>query len=425
MSQSDVSGIDIRLPPNVCGEWQIRGRIVGPNAEPLAGISVSAYQTGGGGQRHSSASAADGSFAVTLNESGEYRISADLGHGCSVYYRSGAPTTNSNSASPVTVTDVPVGGVLIQVPEDLCRLRVGGFLDGIERFLDGYVSANLCRMTDDGCSSSASRQLDDDGTFAVATPTSGAYRLTYNLEGCTVYFGSGGLTTTYSERSTVRIEGRSVQTNPRQIPAGVCAYQITGSIIQANGQPLADSRVSACLEVNGGCAIWLGDNTDDDGAFAITVPVDGVYRLSFNLEGCTIYFRRGGLTTNANEQGTATISRRNVRLNPRQVPTDMCAHRILGRFVDSSGTPLSEKWINAFRAGHGSGVWTDPDGRFEIRVPSDGAYTFGVQLRSQPYCWHNLAEPALGSRNNPVRVSGADVTGIELRLPGTIEELCE
>ena len=71
------------------------------------------------------------------------------------------------------------------------------------------------------------------------------------------------------------------------------------------------------------------------------------------------------------------------------------------------------------------GVWTDPGGHFEIRAPSDGAYSFGVQFRSQPYCWHELAGQALGSFDNPVRVSGTDVTGVVLRLPGTIEELCE
>ena len=731
VSQPDVTGIDIRLPPNVCGEWQIRGRIVGPNAEPLDGIPVSAYQTGSGGQRHSSVSAADGSFAVTVDESGDYRISADLGHGCSVYYRSGAPTTNSNSASPVTVTDVPVGGVLIQVPEDLCRLRVGGFLDGIERFLDGYVSANLCRMTDDGCSSSTSRWLGDDGTFAVATPTSGAYRLTYNLDGCsvyhgptgvtanaasaalinvdsrdmrvayrqipadvcayeisgalisadsqplassyvsaclevdsgcaawqgartdddgafaitvpvdgpyrlsfnlngctvhfgqgrltsnrddaqlirvagrnvqlsqrqvpaglcahqigghlvgsdgaplsgvyvslcqlagddcatwlgrrtdddgafavtvpstgsyrlsfalngcsvyyrlggptttpaeaspisvteantpslsirvpegmcahqitgriaqadgrpladifvsacleingdcvsrpgtrtddvgafaitvpvegryhlqftldgcTVYFGSGGLTTAHNERAIVRVEGRSVGPYPRQIPAGMCAYQIAGSVTQADGRPLADSRISACLEVDGDCATLLNRNTDDDGAFAITVPTDGRYHVWFNLEGCRIYFRSGGLTTMFGERGTVRVEGRSVRMNPRQIPADMCAHRISGRFVHVNGAPLSGEWLNVCDAGECRGFRADKNGEFTIRVPADGSYNFLAHLQSEPSCWHHLDGDALGSRNNPVRVSDADVTGITLRLPGTIEELCE
>lgn len=319
---ADIANINIHLPLNVCG-WQIRGRIVGPNAEPLVGIRVTACPTDGSGQCHSSASAGDGSFAVTVDKSDEYRVHANLSDSCSAYFRAGVPTTNSNSASPITVADGHVDGLLMHVPE------------------------------------------------------------------------------------------------------GMCAYQIRGSIAQADGQPLTDTRVSVCLEVNGECTSYAGGDTDDDGAFAITVPEEGVYRINFDLDGCTIYFRHGGLTTNSNEQGTVTISGRNVRLIPRQISEGMCVHRISGRFVDSSGAPLSEKWINAFGAGGSGGVWTDAAGRFEIRVPSNGAYTFGIQLRSQPYCWRYLAGRALGSPNNPVRVSGADVTGIMLRLPGTIEELCK
>ena len=526
VSQADVTGIDIQLPPNVCG-WQISGRIVGLNAEPLAGIRVSTCPTGGGGQCYWSASTADGSFTVAVNEPGEYRISANLGGGCSVYFRSGLATTNWDSASPVMLADAPLGGILIQVPENLCQLRVGGFLDGIERFLDGYVSANLCRITDDGCSSSTSRRLGNDGSFAVATPTSGAYRLTYNfdgcsvhygptgvtanaadaalinvdsrdmrvayrqvpadvcayeiggtligadsqpladtwvsacleevdgncvawpgawtdddgafaitvpvdgayrlsfgLDGCTVYFGSGDLTGSYNKRTTTSVNGRDVRLNPRQIPAKVCGYQIIGSIRQADGQPLAGAYVSACF-VDRHCAVWPGVWTDDGGKFAITAPEEGVYRISFDLGGCTIHFRRGGLTTFWKEGGTVTVSDDDVRLNPRSIPEGMCALRITGRLVDVNGAPVAEGSIRADgpRGSYGY-VSLNPGGRFEIRVPYDGPYIFGIG-QSQPYCHHTLAGQALGSPYNPVRVNGADVTGITLRLPGTIEELCK
>ena len=526
VSDSDVSGVDIQLPPNICR--QIRGRIVGPNTEPLVGIFVEACTVHLNHQQcYSSTSAADGSFAVSANESGEYRISADLGDGCSVYFRSGGPTTtNQNGASPITVIDAHVSDILIQVPEDLCRLRVAGFLGGIERFLDGYLSAQLCRLIDNRCESSTSRleddgrfavaaltsgvhrltyflngcsvhygpmgltanaagaalinvdsrdvrvghrqvpanvcahsisgalisaagqpladtyvsaclevdgdcvawighRTDDDGAFEITAPTDGEYRLSFNLEGCSVYFRAGGLTTMFNERSTVRVQGRDTRLNPRQIPADVCGYQITGSITKSDGQPLADTYVSACLEEDGDCVAWIGRRTDDGGAFEITVPTEGDYLVSFNLEGCSVYFRAGGLTTMFNERSTVRVQGRDTRLNPRQIPDGMCAHRISGRFVDASGAPLSETWINVRWPGGAGGAWTDPDGRFEIPVPSDGGYYFSVQLQRQPQCWAFLDGQDFGSPNNPVRVSGADVTSVVLRLPSTIEELCE
>ena len=521
----DIDGIDVQLPPNVCG-WQIRGRVVGPSGKPLAGIPVTG-SSAGGGYSYSATSTADGSFAVTANESGEYRISADLADGCSVYFRSGSPTTDWNNASLITVGGAHVSDILIQAPKDLCRLRVAGSLDGIERFLGGYLSAQICRLVDNRCESSMSRRLEDDGPFAVAIPDSGTHRLTYNLDGCSVHYGPTGLTANAAGATLINVDSRDVRVGHRQVPANVCAHSISGALIDSDGQPLADTYVSACLEEDGDCVSWTGRNTDDDGAFAITVPIEGDYRLSFNLEGCTIYFRAGGLTTTFSERGTARVQGRDARLNPRQIPTSVCAyqikgsitksdgqpladawvsacvevdgvcviwrqsktgndgafaitvpeegmyyasfsfegcsvyfraggltatrserstvrvegrdlrlghrqipngmcqHRISGRFVDSNGAPLSEKQINAFGPGGSGGVSTDPDGRFEIRVPSDGAYSFGVELRSQPYCWHSLAGQALGSPNNPVRVSGADVTSVVLRLSGTIEELCE
>ena len=317
VGQSDVSGIDVQLPPNVCG-WQIRGRVVGPNAEPLAGITVFALPTGGGFPS-SSTSAVDGSFAVTVNESGDYHVSARLGNGCFAYYAPKAPTVERDRASLITVSEGNVGGVSIGVP------------------------------------------------------------------------------------------------------AGMCAYQMWGNITQADGQPLAGAWIGVCREVGDDCVGSPGQPTDDDGMFALTLPTEGSYRVWFNLEGCTaVHFRAGGLTTTYSERGTVRVEGRSVRLNPRQIPADMCARRISGRLVDSSGASASGTWISFFG---GKSVLTDPDGQFTIRVPQDDAYSFAIWFTDN--CSHQLAGQALGSPNNPVRVSGADVTGIVLQLPGTIEELCE
>ena len=420
---ADVDGIEIRAPGNVCG-WYVRGSIVGPGNEPLYGMSVRHCDIATNRCFSPQFTGLDGSFAIPIVMPGDYRLRLDLSDGCSVYYRRGRIAADRDEATPITIMGSHVHGLLMRVSEGMCAHQLKGRItrpDG-QPLADAWVSACLAVASD--CVW-ASRHTDDDGVFAITVPTEGEYHLQFTLDSCTIYFHGGGLTTTHSQRFTARVEGRDLRLSPRQIPEGMCAWQIRSRIAQANGQPLTDTRVSVCLEVNGECASYAEGDTDDDGAFAITVPEEGAYRINFDLDGCTIYFRRGGLTTNSNEQGTVTISGRNIRLVPRQISEGMCAHRISGHFVDSSGTPLSERWINAFGAGSSGGVWTDPDGRFDIRVPSNSAYTFGIQLRSQPYCWRNLADQALGSSNNPIRVSGTDVTDITLRLPGTVDELCK
>ena len=200
---------------------------------------------------------------------------------------------------------------------------------------------------------------------------------------------------------------------------------ILGAITTADGQPLAYTRVLACREVEDKCAAGSGWGwTDNTGMFVVDAPTEGRYRLWLKLEGCTIYFSRDGFTTTFSERSTVRVESRSVRLDPRQIPAEMCAHRISGRVVGAAGAPLAESWIHVNRPDDFySGVPTDANGRFVIRVPSDGAYTLGAWLPNGYFHWFGSC--SLGGTGRPIRVSGADVTGIELRLPDTIENLCD
>ncbi len=198
---------------------------------------------------------------------------------------------------------------------------------------------------------------------------------------------------------------------------------ILGAITTADGQPLAHTRVLACREVEDKCAAGSGW-TDNTGMFVVDAPTEGRYRLWLKLEGCTIYFSRDGFTTTFSERSTVRVEGRSVQLNPRQIPADMCAHRISGRVVGAAGAPLAGKWIHVNRPDDFySSVPTDANGRFVIRVPSDGAYTLGAWLPNGYFHWFGSC--SLGGTGRPIRVSGSDVTGIELRLPDTIENLCK
>ena len=420
---SDVRGVDIQLLPNVCG-WQIRGRVVDSAGEPLAGIHLLACH-GVGTCSSRARSDADGSFAITVTEPATYRLSFDLTDGCSPSYRSRGLTADVGTRSLITVGTADVSGISIAVPSEVCAYQIRGRIttsDG-QPLTDTRISA--CREVDNDCVDWTGSNTDADGAFAVTVPMEGRYRLKFNLEGCTIYFRRGGFTTTFSERATVRVEGHHIRLGLREIPTGMCVYQIRGSITTADGQPLAYTYVGACREVDGNCVVAVGRNTDADGSFAIAVPTEGRYSLRLSLEGCNIYFRSGGFTIEPQERSTARVEGRNARLNPRQIPAGMCVHRISGQLVDASGAPLAEKWVTPYGPGSTDSFRTDANGRFEIRVPADGAYHFDIALRDQPPCWRALGGRALGSRNNPVRVSGADVTGVVLRLPDTIENLCE
>ena len=425
MAGRDVQLSQRQVPAGLCSQ-QISGRLVNAAGEPLAQTSISICQIIGDECATWLLGTTDvaGSFAVTVPTAGAYRLNFNL-NGCSIYYRAGSLTTRQAEASRINVTESDSPSLQLHVPAGMCAHQITGSVtkaDGTP-LTDTRISA--CREVDDQCEEWAGSRTDDDGSFAITVPADGRYRVSFSLEGCTIYFRAGGFTTMRSERSTARVAGGDAQLSPRQIPEGMCAHQITGSVTRANGQPLADTYISACREVDDQCGEWAMSRTNDGGAFAVTVPADGRYQVSFLLENCGIYFRAGGFTTSRSEHSTVRVAGRDARLSPRQIPEGMCARRIVGRFVDANGAPLVDKWIYANGStGSGSAVQTDANGGFEIRVSSDDAYHFSIELRRQPYCWRNLEGRALGSSDNPVRVRDADVTGIMLRLPGTVEELC-
>ena len=425
---SDLRNIDIQLPPNVCS-WFIRGRVTTDAGQPLADVSVSAcadvYGPHGSPVCTSGHTAPDGSFAVPAAAIGENRLHLDLAGDCRAYYHtSGVATAKRGKASPISIIEADSLRLQIRVPEGMCAYRIKGTIAKSDGQPLTDVSIAACRE-DASC---VEQDTDAAGSFTITVPTEGRYRLNFRLGGCMVYLGQSPLT---SNRNVawLAVEGRDLQLGQRQVPAGWCSQQISGRLVSADGEPLARVQIEICQPAGyDGCATYRSGTTDANGAFAVTVPVAGEYRLSFefwSIRVCRFYFGTNGLTDDQRQRSNVHVDRGGAHLGLLELPAGMCGYRISGRFVDANGAPLAEKRIQA-KYSYGSSIWaqTDANGRFGIRVPSDGVYHFTIQIQSESNCWQNPEDRALGSRDNPVRVDGADVTGITLRLPGTVEELC-
>lgn len=432
------------------GSW-IHGRVTGEGGAPVAGLFVNAIRPEGEtsvGRRRRAETAADGSFAVWVPEDGDYRLSVDINENCTRYYSDGQLIDDGkqwddfHQARPIEVSEPGISGINIQLSPSVCRWQISGRvvaqnaepLDGLgilacrpQMCYTGYAIGTLVLDGLPPGERFAAQYVAtaSSGSFTVAPGLLGVYLILTLNDTCSAWYTPTGLTFDRGMATTITIDNGGPKEVSIQVPLSMCRWQIRSHIVGTHGQPLVGIYVSACLEVAGNCVSSVGDNTDNDGAFAITVPTEGKYVLSFEFNGCTIYFRDSGFTTESQERSAVRIEGRNVSLAHRQIPAKICAHRISGRLLKVDGSPSANGWVNALGPETELGAGTDANGHFEIRVPSDGAYWFRVHLREQPHCWHNLAGQALGSPNNPIRVRGADVTGITLRLPGTIEELCE
>jgi len=325
---SDVQGVDIQLPPDTC-RWQIRGQVVDDASEPLAGVSVTACPTEGGACARRDSTTHDGSFTVLAPTAGEYRLRLHLADGCTIYYRSGKPTLNFNEATLIRIADRDVSGLQLQVPSDLCNRRVTGSIEGIERFLhlDGGTWVTICQVVSTQCRASGSRELVRNGPFAIAVPAAGSYQIEYrlgNYSSCFLYHGPTGLTSNTAEAMRFDAGDRDVRIGYRQVPNTMCAYQISGTIVDTDGAPLIETWLWACERANDKCASSTFGWTDSDGSFAITVPVNGAYRLRFSLDGCTVYLGRDGLTSNVGDAWLIRVDGRDVQVSQRQVPAGLC-----------------------------------------------------------------------------------------------------
>lgn len=113
--------IEFLVPHRLCVH-QISGRLVTEEGAGVAGIWVLAWDSGASAYAET---AADGAFSITVPDSRDYRLSFGTEFDdCRIRYSASGATTNWQRATPVTVADSDVTGIVFVVPQnsaDLCR----------------------------------------------------------------------------------------------------------------------------------------------------------------------------------------------------------------------------------------------------------------------------------------------------------------
>ena len=225
VAQSDVRGVEIRLPPNTCDRSQhrIHGRVIGPNAEPLANLWVGAstyFWNPAVWQR----TASDGSFSAIVSRGDEYYLQIHLADGCSVLFAEGdGIATRPDDAISIRVVDSDIDGVLVQVPAEACIQQIRGHVQDS----NGAGLRNISRVSAWlGDAEYTDLEPASDGEFVITVPVDGAYSLSVTAEDCRImYYSRDGLTTNRAEAWLFNVNGRHVETLPRQAPPGACVEQ--------------------------------------------------------------------------------------------------------------------------------------------------------------------------------------------------------
>ena len=408
--------VDFRVPGSACRS-AISGRLLDASGEPMADVRMTAVPTDVGDSLWSSTDG-DGAFSFTVPQDGGYRVLITLVESCRVYHADGGVTVDRSMASLVRVSgeDIRVGDV--QVPEDVCSNSISGRL--LNASGGPMAGMQLAVIAEDPWSWHGAR-TGDDGAFNVTVPQDGGYRIRITLaEGCEVYFAGGGVTADRDMAATVRVAGRDVR-GDITVPDGWCEHAISGRLLDASGEPMAYATVRA-IPSGDGFDAW--SRTGADGAFMLTVPQDGGYRISITLaDGCIVYFASDGVTANPDMAATVRVAGRNVRGNIT-IPGGWCEHAISGRLLDGSGEPIAGASLAVITEDLPNWNWarTDGDGAFRLIVPQDGSYQiyFRLMEHSMGGCGVFAARNGV-TRNQhaalPVRIAGGDVRVGDIRIP--------
>ena len=390
--------------------WRISGQVVDRGEVVTPGARVHASSDNAS---TSSLIGANGSFAMTVPAAGSYRLSMNS-DGCSVNYLASGQVGSYQSASQIKVVDSDADGIRFVLPDGVCSSKIVGVLLDAEG--NGIANTWVHAQGDDG---NGNDQTDSDGAFTITLPSAGQYRLSINLDGCSLYYKPGGATGSWNDDSQIQVSDTGVKGLRFQLQPGACSTKITGQLLDAEGNGIANTSVFANAD-----SANAGAQTDADGSYSISVPSAGTYRVSTRIDGCNVYYRDGGVTGRHDRATQIRVRDESIEGIDLNIPTDLCIYRISGRLLSADGSPRSSQWVTVSSNSGSGGAQTDSDGSFSFAVPSPGSYRVSVWIDGCSIYRGSRGPTRNWSSASTIRVSNADVTGIEFRLPENPSTFC-
>lgn len=189
--------------------------------------------------------------------------------------------------------------------------------------LSGRVSdsggplAGITVATNDGTSA----RTASDGSFTITLRVSGGYILEASVDGCRVYYHQlTGATGSRDNATAIQVSDADISDIRIEIPTDVCALQIRGRLVDASGA----ARAGVQVEADGNSRSFGAARTASDGSFAVTVPMNDRYRLSF-WDGCWVFRGEGGgVTTSWDEAALIRVAGDDVSGVVFRVPENPC-----------------------------------------------------------------------------------------------------
>lgn len=396
----------------------IRGRVVGPDGQGLPYIKVI-------GRSEASEDVPwywDWSFTYTdpdghfeLPVSADAAVGVDLGD-CEVYYSPQGLVSGLGFAPRMSPDSNGEEGVAIRLTDSTCVWQIHGQV--LDADVNPLANIQVSAVRENGDSSST--RTKSDGSFAITVGEAGVFRVNVWIDGCAAYFRQGQAPGGRQQATLFSVQDGDVTGIRFQLTEGLCSTQISGRLLDADGEPLPNVSVSAWAEDG----TVTGDQTDSDGSFAITVPESGQYRVYTWIDGCNVFYRRGGPPGSQQQATQVRVSHVDVTGIILQLTDGMCDHRISGTLLNADGSPRSGQWVGANSTAGYAGASTAGDGSFSFAVPGNGSYRLSVHIDGCSIYRGSRGPTKNWNGANQTTISNADVAGIVFRLPENPASFC-
>ena len=222
---------------------------------------------------------------------------------------------------------------------------------------------------------------------------------------------------------------RSITKIEIAIPADKCAYRTEGDVTGTDAKPLGGILVQAIADHDDE-STWITGYTAAAGTFALEVPDPGDYRVSVELNASRPFYQHGGIVLEEDRASLVSIVDSNASGLRIQLSEGVSELQLSGVLIDAVGVPLEDvnvvpiAWIMAFSEDAEAADYAGSDGRFRLRIPTDGShrllsYVDGCEIYRGSGRLTTKWEEA-----STLRISGNDLTDVTFRLPTDPSRLC-
>ena len=397
----------------------IRGRVIGPDGNGLPYVKVIGRSEALQEDHYDyvdTRTDSDGSFVLAVSAAGATQVGVDLG-GCEVFHTSSGLASSWSTAESVVPSDEDQDGqdIVLALTEQTCVWRISGWLATTSG--EALEDQRVWLTAGSGW---LRNNTDSEGAFTITAPADGTYKMSVNLDGCSMYYSGAGAAGSEGDAEPIVVAGGDVSGLRFVLPDGWCESRISGALLRSDGRTVADAWIAA----DDGDGVRVGNYTEADGSYSVSIPTAGEYRISLSIDGCWLYYGGGGLGTDYDDASLVTVGEGGVSGLELRIPKGVCERRISGKVLKADGTPRSSSWVSASSGALRSGAHTEADGSFSFGVVGKGSYRLSAWVEG---CWiyHRSRGPTEDwNRAQQISMSDADVTGVEFRLPQDPSSFC-